>query len=256
MIDAGSTTVSDVSQRLVIPYFRNQNCTDLDKIFLSHGDFDHISATSDLFVQYHHPLVLMSPHFQRHAVGNFPAEALLNTLFAAGCPPAIVHRGDRFDLGGGVSIDVLWPPVRCDMNSNNCGLVLKLSFHGTTALFPADIQDPPERELLKNPGELKCDILVAPHHGSAEATTADFIRAVAPKIILASNDRKLTHKQKTFDVLATGYPLYRTSRCGAITLSIDAAGRISVQTYLGSAPQRSPPASFAGSPPVAAEILP
>jgi competence protein ComEC len=177
-------------------------------------------------------------------------------MFAAGCPPAIVHRGDRFDLGGGVSIDVLWPPVQCDMNSNNCGLVLKLSFHGTTALFPADIQDPPERELLKNPSELKCDILVAPHHGSAEATTADFIRAVAPKIILASNDRKLTHKQKTFDVLATGYPLYRTSRCGAITLSIDAAGRISVQTYLGSAPQRSPPASFAGSPPVAAEILP
>jgi beta-lactamase superfamily II metal-dependent hydrolase len=175
---------------------------------------------------------------------------------SAGRSPAIVHRGDRLDLGCGVAIDVLWPPLDCDMNSNNCGLVLKLNFGGRSVLFPADIQEQPQRELLKNPSELRSDVLVAPHHGTAESTTPEFIRAVAPRIFLASDDRKLTRKQKMFDVLATGYPLYRTSRCGAITLTIDDTGHISVQTYLGVAPRTSSSGSSAGSPAVAAEILP
>jgi len=256
MIDAGSATVSDVSQRLLMPYFRQEGCNNIQKIILSHTDFGHISATADLFRAYPKPVVVMSPHFQRQAFGNYPAQDLLATLTDAGTAPAIVQRGDRMDLGGGVSINVLWPPVDCDMSSNNCGLVLKLSFRGRTVLFPGDIQEPPQRELLKNPRELKCDILVAPHYGSAEPSTAQFVRAVAPRIILASDDRKLTRKQRMFDVLATGYPLYRTSRCGAITLTIDDAGHIGVQTYLGAAPQTSPAGSFAGSPPVAAEILP
>jgi competence protein ComEC len=142
------------------------------------------------------------------------------------------------------------------MDSNNCARVLKLGFHGRTVLFPSDIQDAAQRALLKNPRELKCDVLVAPHHGSAEAMTPEFLRAAAPSIILASNDRKLAHKGKTFDVLASGYPLYRTSRCGAITLSIDAGGQISVRTFLGVGPQTSPPASNAEPAAAAAEVLP
>jgi competence protein ComEC len=256
MIDAGSATVSDVSQRLVMPYLGDEGLGIIDKIILSHGDFSHISAAADLFRGYHQPQVMMSPHFQRQAFGNYPAQDLLATLMAAGCSPAIAHRGDRLDLGGGVSINVLWPPADCDMNSNNCSLVLKLNFGGRSVLFPGDIQEPAQRALLKNPSGLKCDVLVAPHQGSAESTTPEFIRAVDPRTIVASSDRKLTHKQKDFDVLATGYPLYRTSRCGAIALTIDDQGHISVQTYLGAAPQLSPSGSSAAVPTSAAEILP
>ncbi|MGD0388937.1 MAG: hypothetical protein ABSC42_08285, partial [Tepidisphaeraceae bacterium] len=174
-----------------------------------------------------------------HAVGDAAAEALLRTLDRAGRPPTIIHRGDHLDLGNGASIDVLWPPVDCDMNSNNCGLVLKLSFAGETVLFPADIQEPPERELLKHPEQLRADVLVAPHHGSAEITTGDFIRAVHPRYILASNAAKLTHKQKVFDIVAEDYPVYRTSRCGAIDLTIEPSGEIEIQTFLGVGPQQA-----------------
>ena len=104
-------------------------------------------------------------------------------------------------------------------------------------LFPADIQDAPERELLKHPELLRSDVLIAPHHGSAEITTADFIRAVHPRFILASNAEKLTHKQRVFDSLAKNYPLYRTSRCGAIDVIIEPSGEIEVQTFLGVGPR-------------------
>jgi competence protein ComEC len=235
--DAGSSTVSDLMRRLIAPYLQSVSCSRIDKIFLSHGDFDHISATADLFREYNQPQVFTSPQFAKHAVGNFVAESLLDSLQNARSPPKIIHRGDHLDFGDGVSADVLWPPANCDMNSNNCGLVIQLKFAGRKILFPADIQEPPEIELLKDPDQLRSDILVAPHHGSAESTTAAFVAAVHPRIILASNAQRLTHKQKTFDALAAGYPLYRTSLDGAISLTIEASGNIKLATFLPVSPQ-------------------
>jgi competence protein ComEC len=122
------------------------------------------------------------------------------------------------------------------MDSNDCGLVLKLKFGGASVLFPADIQVAPEKELLKHPEDLRADVLVAPHHGSAEITTAQFVRAVHPKFILASNAEKLTHKQRLFDEIVAGYPLYRTSRCGAIDVAVDSSGEIEFGTFMGVGP--------------------
>jgi competence protein ComEC len=236
--DDGSSTISDVARELVIPWLRYERCSTVDRIILSHGDFDHISATSELLQAFNEPSVLMSPHFARHAVGNVPAEMLLHAIKAAGKSQTIIHQGDHLDLGDGVTVDVLWPPVNCDMNSNNCGLVLKLRYAGESVLFPADIQEPAERELLLHPGDLRADVLVAPHHGSAETTTGRFIAAVKPRIIVASNFSKLTHKQRLFDLAAEDYPVYRTSRCGAIDLTIDQTGEIDVKTFLGVGPEK------------------
>jgi competence protein ComEC len=238
-VDVGSDTISDVGRQLVLPWLRAEHCTNVDKILLSHGDFDHISAAAEVFRNYDEPTVYTSPHFARHAVGNFPATSLLHVLQAAGRPPTIIHQGDHVDLGNGAGIDVLWPPVNCSMDSNDCGLVLMLKFGGERVLFRADIQVAPERELLKHPELLRADVLVAPHHGSAEITTAEFIRAVHPRYILASNAEKLTHKQRMFDTLAGNYPLYRTSRCGAIDLTVETSGEIEIQTFLGVGPQEA-----------------
>jgi competence protein ComEC len=227
-----------VGRELVLPWLRAEHCSHVDKILLSHGDFDHISAAAEVFQNYDEPAVYTSPHFARHAVGNFPATSLLHVLQAAGRPPTIIHQGDHVDLGDGAGIDVLWPPVNCSMDSNDCGLVLKLKFGGESILFPADIQVAPERELLKHPELLRADVLVAPHHGSAEITTAEFIRAVHARYILASNAEKLTHKQRMFDTLAGNYPLYRTSRCGAIDLTVETSGAIEIQTFLGVGPRQ------------------
>jgi competence protein ComEC len=253
LFDVGSSTISDVMDAVLEPYLRDQACFGVEGIYLSHGDFDHISAAGQLFDAYTHPPVFISPHFARHAVGNYPAEALLQRLTDAGCPPTLIHRGDTESLGHGVSVEVLWPPVDCPMNSNNCGVVMKLHFADRTVLFTADIQAPPEEALLKDPSQLKADILIAPHHGSAETTTAAFIRAVNPDWILASSALKLTHKQKVFDAIAAHYRFYRTSRCGAITVSIDPSGRISVDSFLGLHPDATVMAGATAEMPIPAQ---
>ena len=88
------------------------------------------------------------------------------------------------------------------------------------------------RELLRNPALLKSDVLVAAHHGSSEALTAEFVRAVDPEVIVSSNATRLTKKQRDFETLIEHRPLFRTGRCGAIEIDFERAGSVQVKPFL------------------------
>jgi competence protein ComEC len=232
LFDAGSLSVSDLVRKIVGPFLRTQGRRQVEQIFLSHGDYDHISAAGEIASAYGVRAVFISPHFRRNIQGNVPDQTLLETLDKLDLPPRLIDAGDHLDLGGGATVDVLWPPQINDMNSNNAGLVLRLRYAGRTILFPADIQDPALQGVLQNAAQLKADILIAPHHGSGEPLTPAFVQAVHPAIILSSNAWRLTNKQKRFETMIGHVPLYRTNKCGAITVMISPDGKISVDTFL------------------------
>jgi competence protein ComEC len=235
IFDAGSTTVSDVAQKIVEPFLRAEGDTQINEIFLSHGDFDHISAAGELTAGYNVHQVYTSYHFIKNSAGNIPDQVLLDELEKLNRTPKEIAIGDHFDLGNGAAVDVLWPPKAGDLNSNNAGLVLRLSYAGRSILFPADIQDPAFTGVLKNAEALASDVLIAPHHGSSEELTPAFLAAVHPQIILSSNFGRLTSKQRRFETMTDHVPLYRTPECGAITVTISKEGQISVSTYVKNA---------------------
>jgi competence protein ComEC len=232
MIDAGSSTISDVTRTVLGPFLSQRGERSLGDILLSHSDYDHISAVSAALPTFGIGTVYTSHYFAHFASIDPPAQSLLDELHQAQKSPHLIERGDHVELSHGVLIDVLWPPPNCDFNCNNTGLVLRLNFAGRRVLFPADIQVDAMRELLKSPAQLKADVLVAAHHGSSEVTTADFVAAVNPQFIISSNGSPLTEKQKHFERMIGGRPLYRTSNCGAITLHIGRDGTMSVETFL------------------------
>ncbi|HEY2585823.1 MAG TPA: ComEC/Rec2 family competence protein [Tepidisphaeraceae bacterium] len=241
VFDAGSSTITDPLRTCIEPFLRHEQCRSIDAIYLSHGDFDHISAAGDMVPAYGVREVVTSPYFRLHAKESKPCDALLASLDRAGRSPHLILAGEHLRLGPTVQIDVLWPPPQGNYNSNNAGLVLRLVCAGRSILFPADIQEPAERELLKHPEKLRSDILIAPHHGSAELTTARFVAAVNPKVILASSDGRLTKKQRTFDQSENAWPIYRTSQYGAITIEVSREGTIHVRPYLPGNPIDLPP---------------
>ena len=237
LMDAGSSTVPEVDRRIVDPFLQSRGDRRLADIFLSHGDYDHISAAGDLAAALAPDAVLVSHHFRRNAVANEPDLELLAKLDELHLPPRELATGDHVELGGGAAVDVLWPPPDGTWDSNNAGLVLRLTYAGRRVLFPADIQDPAFAGLLQHPDRLPADVLVAPHHGSSESLTPAFLAAVHPSLIVSSNAARLTAKQRRFDEMVNAMPgprvpLYRTSRYGAITVTITPDGRVSVTTYL------------------------
>ncbi len=231
LIDAGSATLSDLQRKCLGPYLRHEQRRDIGSIVLSHSDYDHISGVSEILGAYGANEVITSPYFAKFAAVDPPAASLLETCDRLDVPRRAVKQGEELEVSG-VSVEVLWPPPNCAMNSNNSGLVLKLHASDKTILFPADIQEPAEKELLKDPEKLRADVLIAPHHGSSEECTAAFLAAVHPSAIISSNDRTLTMKQRRFDELAKGYALYRTNECGAVTIAISKQGQLKVTTFV------------------------
>jgi len=232
MVDAGSSTVSDPLHVCVEPFLHHEQQSDIDAIYLSHGDFDHISAAAGAWNECGVSQVVTTPYFRAHASESNPCRNLLQMLDNIGHSPRTVVAGQHFAWRNGVSADVLWPPPNGDYNSNNAGMVLRLNFAGRSILFPADIQDPAMRELLKKPALLKSDILVAAHHGSSESLTAEFVRAVDPRIIVSSDATRLTRKQRAFEEMIDHRPLLRTSRCGAIEIDLRSDGSAVVNPFL------------------------
>jgi competence protein ComEC len=233
LIDDGSSSLADPLRKCLGPYLRSRGCRAIDAVYLSHPDFDHISAVAETADAYPIGRVLLSPVFRGQARDSLPAMAMLHHLDEKHVPIETLARDRTIPLDADTALRVLWPPDgRAFTSTNNAGLVLKLECHGRSILFPADIQAPTERELIDHPEHLRADILVAPHHGSAETTTAEFIKAVGPRSILGSNDRRLSKKQRDFDKLAAALDLYRTSRCGAITVHISKKGEVRIETFL------------------------
>ncbi len=232
IIDAGSSAMMDMVNKAIGPFLRHEGRREVNSIFISHPNYDHFSAVAELTSAYDVSQIYVSPHFRRQSVDNAPAEGMLHALDQLDRPPREISTGRTIDLGAGATLEIIWPTPDASFDANNNCLVLRLNFAGRSILFPGDIQGPAERVLMQSPAAIRSDVLVAPHHGSAEVTTGAFIEAVAPGFIVCSNDRTLSMKQREFDQLTQGRTVYRTHTSGAITIRISPDGQISVERYL------------------------
>lgn len=239
LIDAGSISLTDLLGKCLGPFLRQAGYTHVDTVFITHANIDHFNGVEDLVAGYGVREVLTGMPFAVHCIGNPPAEQLLETLHRAQRPPRKLSPGERLPLGSDTEIEVLWPPKDSPLPPNDTSLVVRLTHAGRSLLFTGDIQEAAMRELLKDPQALRSDVLIAPHHGSSEDSTAAFVRAVEPQYILSSNDRTLSGKQRRFDELTKGMTVYRTHNRGAITVTIDAEGALRVEPFLDANGQKA-----------------
>src|SRR5205807_1734397 len=66
LIDAGSATLTEPVRKCIAPFLRAAGRGAIDEIWLSHGDFDHISAAADIIREYGVPRVVVSAEFEDH----------------------------------------------------------------------------------------------------------------------------------------------------------------------------------------------
>jgi competence protein ComEC len=232
LLDAGSITLADPVRRCIGPFLRHRGKASIEEIWLSHSDYDHTSAAADLIRVYGVDRIVTRSEFARHAGDNPANEFLFETIGRQRIAVGQLKQHERIDLGKDVSVEVLWPPLNGQFDSNDSGLVLKLTYARRTILFPADIQHAALSGLLRTPERLRCDVLIAPHHGSSEPTTASFIEAADPLYVISSNDRTLSQKQRLFARQVGERNLLRTNECGAIEIRIDPTGGLVVTPFL------------------------
>ena len=82
-------------------------------------------------------------------------------------PLAELWGGDQLRSGGAARIEVLHPPRRGILGSDNANsIVLAVEFAGRRLLLTGDLESPGLDDVMAE-SPYDCDLLLAPHHGSA-----------------------------------------------------------------------------------------
>lgn len=137
-------------------------------------------------------------------------------------------RGDVLTLGKpslGLRLEILHPPMNewDAWQGNDASVVARLTQHGRgLALFLGDAERPVLRRLLDNGDDLRAEVVVAPHHGSATGFLPEFYAAARPGFVIASCGFENRYGYPSQPLrewcAAASAPLYYTGRDGAVRI--------------------------------------
>ncbi len=219
LVDAGPRLASfDAGRRVVLPALRAEGVRALSALVLTHPDRDHIGGAESVLRG-----VDVAELWMSQATLLAPATLRLRRQAARlGIPIRLVARGDTWRASG-LRIGMLWPPSgSLPRSSNGASLVLRVRAGRHCAMLPGDVPAQVERKLA--PELTRCEILKLSHHGSATSTALVWLRALAPRIAIASAGRRsrssLPHPDVRRRVREIGARLWETSRHGAIRIEL------------------------------------
>jgi competence protein ComEC len=142
----------------------------------------------------------------------------------------------RYQATSGGPVVEAADPVR-SVNDNS--LVVAVRYRGRTIMFPGDLEHEGE-ELVVAAGAPRVDVVKVPHHGSPTSSSPAFVAATHPSLAVISCGRGNSFGFPSPDVVArwgaVGADVARTDLDGAITVVVDAAGRLTVDRFARPAP--------------------
>jgi competence protein ComEC len=109
---------------------------------------------------------------------------------------------------------------------NNNSLAVLAGFGNVTLLFPGDIKSGAEKEMVERYGDrLQSRVLVAPHHGSKSSSSAAFVAAIRPRIVIfttgVNNRFNFPHPSVIRRYQDIGATLFNTATHGAVQIRTD-----------------------------------
>jgi len=238
LFDAGTRSGFDAYSLVLGPFLRSQRLPAPASAFISHPNTDHFSAMPEVVSRRRLEAVYVNEQF-----GASPPDAdwppadrqLLELLARRGVPVRRLAAGQSIRLDDRTVVEVLWPPAgREGLTANQSSLVLRITCDDASVLLPGDLEGPPQAELAGSAG-LAANVLMLPHHGSWRPTLEEFVQAVSPRYVMASNSREpygpveADEPREFFDRLRRTYRYYTTPRSGWIQIRLGGAA-IEVRT--------------------------
>ena len=243
MVDGGSSDVKDVYKYRIRPFLLSNGISEIDYLFVTHPDMDHISGVKELLSD---ELKEVNVKHQFVSVEDADSD---NPEFVH-----IISKGDRIE-NVSITIDCLSPENKGvsvptgegnkrEESLNDMSLVLKVMYENDknhfTMLYTGDISSSVEQSLV---GETQIidklkniDYLSVPHHGSKYSSSEQFINTVNPKVSVISagknNSYGHPHKETLERLESVDTSIYRTDELGQITCSCKRNGPFTVRSVI------------------------
>jgi competence protein ComEC len=211
LFDTGRPTLDAVEMLTSIGIRR------LDALCISHSDEDHTGGATEVL---RHLRVdsLIVPSWM---VTQPDAVPLLRIARRRNVRIQSVVSGLSITPGSSLRADFIWPPYGLQASGNDRSIAARFEVENDTILVLADVSSVIEQSIL-NRSNVRCEVLVAAHHGSKSSTSISFLDAAGPKIVLIPAGPKNIHHHPHPDVVkraqhlpaAVRYPK-RDGLCGA-----------------------------------------
>jgi competence protein ComEC len=227
LYDTGALGGPDVTRRQVAPFLWSRGIRRIDEVFLSHADLDHFNGLPQLLDRFAVGQVTWTSTFaDKQAPG---VEYVVSELAHRGVAVRVAKAGDMLTAGP-VSLEVLHPPAEgVAGNENARSLVLTVRHAGHTILLTGDLEGEGMRRVLSLP-PTRCQVLMAPHHGSRAADPGGLAQWARPKVVISCQGPPRTPGGTPDVYAARGAQFLSTWDQGAVTVRSHVSGLV-VETF-------------------------
>lgn len=238
LVDGGSSDVSSVGTYRIEPFLLSQGVDELEYVFATHGDNDHINGIQELLEDQKFGVKIRSLILPPEEYIDEKLLGLAKTAKEQGTKVLTIHAGEKV----GMYLKCLGPatenkgtPVQKLEPGNEASTVLEYNVGQFHMLLTGDLEGEGEKQLVESKKLRECSVLKAGHHGSKNSGSEEFLRMVKPKLTLISAGRKNRYGHPHAETLERlekiDSEVLSTQECGAITLISDDR-KIRIEEYL------------------------
>lgn len=228
LCDAGSMGSPIAAARAISAFLWSRDITHVDAVVLTHADVDHYNALPELLERFSVGVVYVSPVMFDEETEALTA--LRRAIEAAGVLIREVHAGDRLRVRGATDIEVLHPPRRGIIGSDNANsIVLRIDHEGKTVLLPGDLESPGLDDVLAEE-PVDCDVVLTPHHGSVNSNPPGFAKWTTPDWAVVSGGPGDWNAETAMAYTDVGAQVLDTAVEGAVRVVIR-NGNIDVRSW-------------------------
>jgi competence protein ComEC len=206
----------EVGEDVVVPFLKSKGIVAIDKLILTHGDYDHIGGAKAI-IEHFRVKEVMVPKVENYSALLIE---IMNAAVKKEIPISFVDEGDGWKQGKFV-FHVLSPNDGGEkQDGNNESIIVHAKIGGLTWLFTGDAEAEKEAVLSAKYPMLDVDVLKVGHHGSKSSTTEQMLDRFQPEIAVISVGEKNRYGHPDMEIISRlekrGIHILRTDRNGAI----------------------------------------
>lgn len=223
LFDGGSSSRSNVGEKVILPFLQYQGIDHIDGVFLSHPDTDHYSGILQILEEKWITIDrLYLPEVGKESWKDF--QTLLESV--GDTKVQCVAKGDCWEQGA-FSLTCLHPARGYEAESNAYSACYLLEEGTFSLLLTGDVEGEGEQLLTKElalRGIRKVNVLKVAHHGSKYSTSEEFLRELDAEVSVISCGRGNAYGHPHAETLKRleeeGGVIWTTMDYGAITVKV------------------------------------
>lgn len=229
LIDGGSLDVSKVGKYRIVPFLKASGIREIEGVFLSHMDGDHINGITELLEMIEKREVQMKikrVFLSKCRETEEERKKLEKLGERAGCEIVYIEKGTMIQ-DKETRIECV-APQKTEGNSNESSQVLVFHYKEFEVLFTGDLEKKGEEQVkkfLEGRENQRFAILKTAHHGSKNSTGEGFLGVVRPAVAVIScgRDNRYGHPHEELleRLRRANTKILKTPDCGAIFVSCD-----------------------------------